>query len=188
MRTLRTQAGGRARRELRGGYTLIEVLIVVVVLGIAGAMVVPTMGNTGIVRVQAGVRQIVSDITFIQSDAVAFQERRAMVVDPTTNSYTLVQVPGTTIDTTTNALFDPTKPNGRYVVNLSDPIFGGATITACDFGAGSRTLIFDALGGPLATAGGNAPGQGGTITVQGAGATFVISVEAFTGRVTVAQN
>jgi prepilin-type N-terminal cleavage/methylation domain-containing protein len=171
----------------RRGYTLVEILIVVTLLGIAGAMVIPSMGETGVIRVQGAVRQIVADITFAQADAVAFQERRAIVFNVTDSSYTLVSVPAGTIDVATNTLYDPTKGDGRYVVDLRDERFGGARITAVNFGNGSQNLIFDGLGGPVATPGGNAAGPGGTITVTGSGQTFTIAVEAFTGRVTVTR-
>src|SRR5262249_26083810 len=101
---------------------------------------------------------------------------------------TLVSVPGTSIDLTNNTMYDGTRLGGKYVVDLKDPRFGDSRLAAVDFGSGSQTLIFDALGGPLASAGGNTPGQGGTIRVNGMKQSYVISVEAFTGRVTVAQD
>lgn len=177
------------RRPIPCAYTLIEVLVVVVILGIAGAMVIPAMGSTGVLKIQGALRSIVSDITFAQCDAVAFQEKRAIVFDTTNSSYALVQVPGNTVDAATNTMYDPTKPTGKWEVNfITDPRWGDARITAADFGAGTKTLIFDGLGGPVTDASSNNPGPGGTITVTGSGASWTITVEAFTGRVTVVQN
>ncbi|MGE3107916.1 MAG: Tfp pilus assembly protein FimT/FimU [Phycisphaerales bacterium] len=167
-------------------FTLLELLAVVAILGIAAAMMIPSMSETGVLRVQAAVRTVVSDITFAQSDAVAFQERRALVFDPDTSSYTLVSVPGNEVDPDNNTMYDPTRPGGRYVVNFTDESFGGARITAVNFDGGN-TLIFDALGGPVAAADSDEPGSGGTITIVGSGSTFIVTVEAFTGRVTVAR-
>lgn len=170
-------------------YTLIEVLVVVVILGIAGAMVIPAIGDTGVLKIQGALRTIVSDITFAQSDAVAFQERRAIVFDVEQNRYSLVQVPGTTIDIGTNTMYDPTRPGGRYTVEFNnDPRYGEARFLNVDLGAGSRTLIFDAMGGPIEAPDSNNPGPGGTIRVGGNGTSWTITVEAFTGRVTVAQD
>jgi prepilin-type N-terminal cleavage/methylation domain-containing protein len=170
----------------RRGFTLLELLAVVTILGIAAALLIPSMSQTGILRVQAAVRTIISDITFAQADAVAFQERRAIVFDVDTSSYRLVQVPGDTIDVELNTMYDPGRENGRYIVNFNDAIFGGARITAVNFDGGN-TLIFDALGGPVADAAGDEPGSGGTITVVGSGSTFTIGIEAFTGRVTATR-
>lgn len=167
------------------GYTLLEILIVVVLLGIAGAMVVPVMGNSNVMRVQGAIRQLVADITFAQADAVAFQERRAIVFDVPNSTYRLVQVPGNTIDINANTMYDPTKPTGRWVVDFrTSADFGDARIASAAFDSGSSTLIFDALGGPVASASSNNPGTGGTIRLTGSGQTWRINVEAFTGRIT----
>ncbi len=170
-------------------YTLIEVLVVVVILGICGAMVIPSMGSTGVLKTQGALRSIVADITFAQCDAVAFQEKRAVVFDVANSAYSVVQVPGNTVDAANNTMYDPTKPGGKWTVNFtSDPRWGDARITSADFGAGSRNLIFDGMGGPVTDPSSNNPGPGGTIHVSGAGASWTITVEAFTGRVTVVQD
>ncbi len=167
-------------------FTLIEMILTVVILGIAGALVIPAMGETGILKVQASVRTIIADITFAQSDAVAFQERRALVFDVANNSYRVVQVPGNTIDAANNTLFDPTKSDGLFVVDFKNAQFGDARIISASFD-GQPTLIYDALGGPVADASGSTVGSGGTVRVQGSGSIFAISVEPFTGRVTVTR-
>lgn len=66
------------RSRSRGGYTLIELVITLALLGIAGTMVIPAMTQSGVLRTQAAVRTIVADITFLQGDALAYQERRAI--------------------------------------------------------------------------------------------------------------
>lgn len=175
--------------SFRRAYTLIEVLVVVAILGIAGAMIVPAMGSTGILKTQAALRSIVADITFAQSDAVAFQEKRAIVFDTTNSRYSLVQVPGNTVDIANNTMYDPTKPTGKWVTDfIADQRWGDARITSANFGSSGSTLVFDGLGGPVTDASSNTPGPGGTITVSGAGVSWTITVEAFTGRVTVVQN
>ncbi|MFK7885090.1 MAG: type II secretion system protein, partial [Phycisphaerales bacterium] len=50
-----------ANKANRTGYTLIEVLIVVVAMGIAGAVVIPSMGGAHVLKVQAAVRSVVAD-------------------------------------------------------------------------------------------------------------------------------
>ncbi|MBL8763861.1 MAG: prepilin-type N-terminal cleavage/methylation domain-containing protein [Phycisphaerae bacterium] len=170
-------------RAIRHGYTLIEVLVVVVVLGIAGALVIPSMGSTGILRVQAAVRSVVSDIVFCQADAVAFQERRAIVFDSAT-TYRLVQVPGSVIDIEHNTLYDPSRPSGLYVVDVSDPRYGDARINSALFDS-HNYLVFDEQGAPLGDLGTNTAGSGGTVTITGSEQTFDVTVDAFTGRVSV---
>lgn len=174
--------GGRGR----SAFTLLEMLVTVVVLGIAGALLIPAMGETGILRVQGALRMLVSDMTFIQSDAVAFQERRAIVFDVANNAYTLITVPGNNLDPENNTLYDPSRPGGRYVVSLNDARFGDSRITNVNFD-NNAYLIFDALGGPIADPTTNTASNGGSIQVSGMRQNFRITVDAFTGRIRVVR-
>jgi prepilin-type N-terminal cleavage/methylation domain-containing protein len=174
------------RLSSRRGFTLLEILVTVVIMGIAGAVVIPAMGETGVLKIQGAVRSVVADLTFAQADAVAFQERRAVMFDVDSNTYRLVQVPGDTLDPVNNTLYDPTKRDGRYIVSLADVRFGNARMVSATFDNEPR-LIFDAMGGPVADASGSVPGNGGSIIITGSRQTFTVSVEAFTGRVTVTR-
>lgn len=165
------------RASARRAYTLIEVLVVVTVLGLAAALVVPSMGSTGVLRVQAAVRTVVSDITFAQADAMAFQTGRAILFDADANLYTLCEVRGTVIDPVADRIYDQT---------FADKRFGDATITSANFGGQSR-LIFDEMGAPVTTPGGSIPAPNGWIDVRGSNETFRITVEGYTGRVTVSR-
>lgn len=168
------------------GYTLVEVLVVVTILGVAGMMVVPTLGQTDVLRVQGAVRAIVADLTFAQADALAYQEERAVAFDLNENSYTLVAVFDGLVDPGANALFDPRGPGQQYIVDLDDPVFGNAQIGEADFD-GDAILIFDQLGGPVVSPGSDVPGSTGSVDVIGSSSRLRITVEAFTGHITVAE-
>lgn len=168
------------------GYTLIEVLVVVTILGIAGAMVAPSMGQVGVLRIQSAVRSVVSDITFAQMDALGYQEQRAIVFDIDQNMYTLVQVTGNAIDTDADALYEPKGPNQRYRVSLDKESFGGTILESVDFD-GDTTLIFDEVGGPVAAPGTSTLSDGGSIVIAGPLSRYRIDVAAFTGRVSVTR-
>src|SRR5205814_10625361 len=76
--------GGESHMRSHGrvhAYTLIELIIVIAMLGLATAVVVPSIGSTDVLRVQSTVRTIVADINCAQSDALARQQGRAMVFD-----------------------------------------------------------------------------------------------------------
>lgn len=165
------------RGPISRAYTLIEVLVVITVLGIAAATVVPAMSGSGVLRVQAGVRTIVSDITAAQSDALAFQTGRAIVFYPSQNLYKVVEVRGTTIDPVSD-LISQTK--------LGTSEFGFASIDSATLaGDDTRTLIFDEMGSPVTAPGGSTPAGNGTIKIQGSGQIFTLTVEGYTGRVSV---
>ncbi|MGQ0627059.1 MAG: pilus assembly FimT family protein [Phycisphaerales bacterium] len=171
------------RNATARAFTLIEMLVVVAVLGIAGALIIPAMGSVGTLRVQAALRTVVSDLTFAQADAIAFQEKRALVFDTEDNSYYVAAVPGTTINEE-NILYNPAGPANRYRVDLKQNNFAGARISGADFG-GKAWIIFDDLGAPITDLDNDTPGPGGMLTLTGSDQTYRIVVEPFTGRVTV---
>ncbi|GAB4382513.1 MAG: hypothetical protein Kow0022_00190 [Phycisphaerales bacterium] len=172
--------------EFDRAYTLVEVLVVITILGVAGMMVVPTLGQTDVLRVQGAVRAIVADLTFAQADALAYQEQRAVVFDVSENRYTLVAVYDNTIDPSLNALFDPQGPGQQYIVDLDDPAFGNSQLAEPDFD-GDGILIFDELGGPVIAPGSDTPASNGTVDVIGENARLRVTVEAFTGHITVGE-
>lgn len=174
--TTRTTQNGAPRG--RRAYTLVELLITVTIIGIAGAMVIPSFGSTGVLRVQSAVRTIVADINVAQSEAVALQKRRAIVFDPDANSYSILEVNGPTLNPETDTITTVSFGGAAR--------FGDSVIDAANFG-GTTVLVFDELGGPVTGPDSTTPSSGGTITVRGSGSVFRITVEAYTGRVTVAR-
>lgn len=184
----------------RRAFTLIEVMIVVILLGIAGALVIPSMSQTGVLRIQAAVRTIVADITFMQGEAVAYQGRRAMWFGKVAqwnaatsswtfvngNGYVLAEINGPTLNLNVDYMIEPGKLGRPYFRNFDDDRFGGAVLSAANFD-GNALLIFDELGGPVANLTGPIPSIGGSVTITGSGAMFVLQVEPYTGRVTVTK-
>ncbi|MEQ8770001.1 MAG: prepilin-type N-terminal cleavage/methylation domain-containing protein [Phycisphaerales bacterium] len=172
------------RPNHRRGYTLVELLIVITILGILGTMVIPSFGSTNVLRTQAAVRTVVADITFAQSDALSYQEQRAVMFDEDANMYTLVEVNGSTLDADADALYDPHGIDQRYRVDLDEMDFGGAFMENVSFNGGSN-LIFDEIGGPVPAAGATGLSTGGSLEIVGPQARYRINVAPFTGRVTV---
>ncbi|MEL7473478.1 MAG: type II secretion system protein [Planctomycetota bacterium] len=164
------------------GYTLVELLVVVTILGLAGALVIPQMDQAGVLRSQAAMRTIIADITFAQADAVAMQEQRAIIFDPANNGYTVNEV----LDATT---FQPlvdlrsSSGTGEYRMTISRESYGNVQMTGAEFDGTDQMLVFDEFGAPVGAAGSNAPSAGGAITLQDDFFDFTITLEPFTGRV-----
>lgn len=158
-------------------FTLVELLIVITVLGIATAMVIPSMGSVGVLRVQAAVRTIVADVTQVQSEALAYQQGRAIVFDLESNSWSVVEVAGGELNPESDTL---------WTTAIKGKDFGDSRISAADFD-GDSTLIFDEMGAPVDAPQSTNSAATGTLTVTGSGQTFRITVEAYTGRVVVSS-
>ncbi|MFK7759324.1 MAG: Tfp pilus assembly protein FimT/FimU [Phycisphaerales bacterium] len=181
-----SRIGTCGSRTSSRGYTLIELLIVISILGISAALVIPSMGSAGVLRIQSAVRSVVADITYAQMDALAYQEQRGVVFDEDNNMYTLTFVPGGAIDADADALFDIRGPDQRYRVMLDEERFGGSFLSDIDLNGGTA-IIFDEMGAPIAAPGSALLSDGGSVQIQGATSRFRIDIAAFTGRVTVVQ-
>lgn len=175
-------------RRTRGAYTLVEVLVVVTIMGIAGALVIPSIDQAGVLRSQAAVRTIVSDIAFAQSDAVAMQEQRAIVFNIESNRYTICRARGSSVDPEVDFIVDPyNQRTGRYEVTLTQEAFGNVRMTGAEFDQTDAVLIFDEFGAPVVSVGSNTPSAGGTITLRDDYFDFTITLESFTGRVVTSK-
>ncbi len=183
------------------GFTLIELLITIAVLSIAMLLVVPSMAGTGVLRVQGVARTIVSDISFAQADAMAYQTRRMIWFGKVPGApsdggwsfvdgpgYAIAEVNGPVFDLTTDFLYAPDQPDKPLARDFSKGLEVEVELSAL-FGdpddEGSDWLIFDELGGTAGGLTGPEPGPGGTITIGSNLATYAITIEPLTGRTTV---
>jgi prepilin-type N-terminal cleavage/methylation domain-containing protein len=152
------------------GYTLVEVLVVVTIIGIIGAIVVPQMVRGGALQIQAAARAVIADILVAQNEAIAQQAPRRVAIDLEQNRYRVADAGGTTITASWQA-------GAQYIVDFgNDQRFQGVRLDAANFD-GDAFVEFDELG---------APRNGGTIDLVSGDLRYRITVAPFTGRVTVA--
>ncbi len=150
------------------GFTVIEILIVVVILAIAAMTAIPMMSSAGSVQVGSVSNMIAADLEYAKSLAITKGQDFTVVFDTGGDSYRIEDQSGSTIA-------HPVKKGFDYVIDLQDEGLDKADIAGADF-AGTPEVTFDYLG---------SPDNGGTVSVQGGGRTVTISVEAVTGYITV---
>ena len=185
----------QVRDGVRRAYTLVELLIVIGILGMAAGLLTPVITGQDGMEVQAAVRKVIGDLAFAQSDALAHQEYRRVhfyndgrgfaVVRCTQDNYDAAW-DAATADYITDPLAGP-GALGRYIVDFNtDDRFDGVSISDVDIdGAGDFDLVFDPIGGTIRT--GNLPGNAGSISLTSGGITYRIDIAAFTGKLTVTR-
>src|SRR5688500_3499715 len=77
----------------RGGFTLAEILAVVVILGIASAIIIPQIGTRDDMRVKAAARTLVADLIYAQNLAISTGQVVYIRFDVAGNSYSLLTNP-----------------------------------------------------------------------------------------------
>lgn len=161
-------------RPLRRAFTLIEVLTVVTIMALAGAIVVPSLLRPSTLSVEAASRQVIADMLVAQNEAIASQAMRQVIFDTVGNQYQLADENGLLLDA---SWLGGGGAGNNYARNFAtDDRFQGVTMQNANFN-GTAALQFDALGAPI---------NGGTIDLIGFNTQYRITVASFTGRVTVA--
>ena len=175
-------------------YTLIELMIVMVVLGLAGALLVPHLAYKDSLATQAAVRMIISDLNFAQSDALANQEYRRVHFYADGSGYCIFRLVEATFDDpfdpgTADYIDDPlgvVGDFGAYIVDFTTrDRFEDVSISLIDIDGGNPHVTYDALGGTVVT--GNVPGTGGQIQIQAEDMIYQIAFSPFTGKMTVTR-
>ena len=183
------------RHTVTCAYTLIELLIVIAVLGIAGALLIPHLAYKDSLASQAAVRLLISGLSFAQSDALANQEFRRVYFYPDGTGYCIFRVTEAEFDlpfdpNTADYIDDPLHVVGDsrgYIVDFTTKNrFDNVSINSVSIDGGNLYVTYDALGGTVMT--GNAPGTGGQIRVQAADNIYQIDIAPFAGKLTVTKD
>jgi prepilin-type N-terminal cleavage/methylation domain-containing protein len=166
------------------GFTLVEILMVVVILGIASAVIVPQLGSSDDLRAAAAARLVMSDLSYAQNRAIALQKKH--YVRFFGQQYSVCD------STALTAIDHPLKPaqsSGKYVITFGPGGTHGleqSSLGTIDFG--SQTIIgFNDLGEPFAFDGVTETPLTSTssIIVQSGGIPLTIQIEPFTGEASV---
>lgn len=184
----------------RRGYTLLELLIVVVVLGIAATLLVPHLVRRNTFAAEVALRRLVADLTFAQSDALAGQGYRRLhfhEVETAGGSrigvgWGVYRIDEGQLDAPIDpSLLEPVRDplaGGGQAMELdllSDRRYRGVSLRSIAFDGGSPWITFDPLGGTIGPDG--APGAGGSLELTSDNLTFRVAIQPFTGKVSVSR-
>jgi prepilin-type N-terminal cleavage/methylation domain-containing protein len=169
------------------GFTLIEILCVVVILGIASAVVIPNLGMQNDQYCSAAARVVMADLIYAQNQAIVTQSVTYVNFNTTGQTYSLLSV-----SPSTNPLAYLQNPValGNYTRTFNSsvqPQLQSTTISSVSFD-GNTTLAFDELGQPLswtAATNSTAPlANSGSIVIQSGTVSITVSIEPYTANLT----
>lgn len=161
----------------RGGFTVIEILIVMVIIVIAAMMVMPMMGSSASMQLRSAANIIAADLEYAKSMAISRQKIYAVIFNESTESYQIEDPNG--------IINHPVKKGFQYIVNFgSDSKLDMVDIFDADFD-GTNKIKFDYLGSPYN--GNDTNLNNGLITLRARDMSTTITIEPVTGFITISD-
>ncbi len=168
-----TQRHAHARRA---GFTLTEILIVVVIVLIAGALVLPMFDQTDATKLTSAARLLAADLEYAKIESISHgDDPRLVVFDTSTHTYHIAA----TSDPTTPITGDAGMPYRVTFGSGRGASLGGVTIQSVTVG-GDDQLGFGLYGQLDQT-------TPASITLASAGSTISITLDPVSGEAKIGQ-
>lgn len=163
-----------------GGFTLIELMVVIMILSIAALVAVPMLGSSADVQARSAASTLAADLDYARGLAVTHQENIMVVFSPSTESYSIRDSAG--------AVVAHPLGTGDFTMDFTaEPRLSKVDMVSSNFD-GETTLTFDYLGAPYSGAVGSCTAMNtGRITLQADTFTMYVDVEPVTGYITITQ-
>jgi prepilin-type N-terminal cleavage/methylation domain-containing protein len=171
--------------HFRQGFTLIEILSVVVILGIVSAVIIPVIGSRDDLKVAAAARVLMSDLIYAQNRAIATQSMQYVKFDVAGKRYSVLSA----VSPSEAVIKHPVR-HDDYITRLGaggTPGLEQVTLESASFD-GRTILAFDEMGMPYAynsATNSAAPLASGTVVLKCGTHSLTVKVEQYTGEITV---
>ncbi|HXE54558.1 MAG TPA: type II secretion system protein [Tepidisphaeraceae bacterium] len=172
----RVPASSSARRA----FTLIEILCVVVIIGIASAIIVPQISTRDDLRCAAAARALMADLLYAQNRSIALQKMHYVQFDTGTGTYQV-------LDSLSPANVITHPVNGTpYTVTVGTGSMARVSINSASFD-NQVTLGFDAMGVPYSvdTTGNVTAMNAGSVVFKAGVCQMTVTVKPYSGEITV---
>lgn len=179
-----------SQRDLRGGFALIEVLIVIALMGILAGLVLPSSNPTIHQQLRSVARIVATDLAYARSLAVTHGSTYKIAFEPARNRYTLTHSgPDPALHALpASPLRNPDDPPEQHVVALDGLPRMGAPVKLVAAGAGniSSGTAGEVEFGPLGETASSAPTVIWLSAGEGAAKRYItLSVAPVTGLATI---
>lgn len=152
------------------GFTVIEILIVLVIITIAALTAVPMMSSASSIQIRSASSMIAADLEYAKSMAISRGRNYSVMFDQNADSYWIEDMDG--------VIPHPVKKGFNYLVDFrGDSRLNRVDITGASFSGGSPPAVtFNSMG---------SPDSGGTVSLEAGGTTVTITVEPITGYISI---
>jgi type II secretory pathway pseudopilin PulG len=155
--------------------------MVVVILGIASAVILPQMSSRDDQRVASAARTLMADLLYAQNRSIAYQTRNYVQFNTATNTWQVMVdsggSPGSVITHPITGL--------PYTNTVGTGALAKVAINSASFD-GNTTISFDAMGVPSSwsVAGGNVAMVSGSVVFQAGTNKMTVSISPYSGEIT----
>jgi prepilin-type N-terminal cleavage/methylation domain-containing protein len=160
------------------GFTIIELMIVLVILGIAAAIAVPMVSSAASMQLRSAVNMVAADLEYAKSMSISTGQYYSVEFNTAQNRYEVQDPSGAVIP-------HPVSKKNYAVSFGDDGRLDQVTIQGVTSGAAALSEVcFDYLGTPRSSTAAELTNPV-VVTLQAGGATRTVTVKAVTGFISV---